>query len=250
MIKLLLLLLFGGLKGAKLGTTGVSMLVSLALYASIWGWRFAAGFIACLFVHEMGHVIAARQRGLAVSAPAFIPFMGAFITMRDAPPDVETEAHVAIGGPLLGSIAAFGFYFAGQWDNDRLLLAIAYSGFVLNLFNLLPISPLDGGRIVAVLGPRIWLAGVPLLVALFAYRPSPMLLVIALFAAPRILQAWRYQKDAPENRAYYAIPAAKKFEYGGMYLGMVVTLAIMAYEVHAGLTSTTLPPVWYPRSGA
>lgn len=235
MIKLLLLLLFGGLKGAKLGTTGLSMLVSLVLYASIWGWRYAAGFLACLFIHEMGHVIAAQQRGLAVSAPAFIPFMGAFITMREAPPDVETEAHVAIGGPLLGSVAAFGFYFAGDWGGDRLLLAIAYSAFVLNLFNLLPISPLDGGRIVAVLGPRIWLIGVPLLVALFIYRPSPMLLIVALLAAPQVLKALRYDRNAPGNLAYYAIPAAKKLEYGVTYLGLVVTLAIMAYEVHERL---------------
>ena len=85
MIKPLLLLLFGGLKGAKLGTAGLSMLVSLALYARVWGWRYAAGFIASMFIHEMGHVIAARQRGLPVSAPAFIPFMGAFVTLRVAP---------------------------------------------------------------------------------------------------------------------------------------------------------------------
>jgi Zn-dependent protease len=85
MINALLLLLLGSLKGAKLGTAGLSMLVSLALYARIWGWRYAAGVIASIFIHEMGHVIAARQRGLPVSAPAFIPFMGAFVTLRVAP---------------------------------------------------------------------------------------------------------------------------------------------------------------------
>jgi Zn-dependent protease len=228
----ILLLLFGGLKAGKLATTGLSMLVSLVVYASIWGWRYAAGFIACLFIHEMGHVIAARQRGLAVSAPAFIPFMGAFITMRDAPKDVETEAHVAIGGPLLGSVAAFGFWFAGDRSNDHLLMAIAYSGFVLNLFNLLPISPLDGGRISAVLGPRSWLIGVPLLVAMFLWRPSPMLLFIAILAAPQVMKALRYDPSAPENRAYYAIPTGKKLEYGVMYIGLVIALAVMAYEVH------------------
>lgn len=228
----LLFLLFAGLKGAKLGTTGLSMLISLVFYATIWGWRYAAGFIACLFIHEMGHVIAAQQRGLAVSAPAFIPFMGAFITMRDMPPDAETEAHVAIGGPLLGSVAAFGFYFAGTWGDDKLMLAIAYSGFVLNLFNLLPISPLDGGRIVSVLGPRMWLLGAPLLIAMFLYRPSPILILVAILAAPRLLEALRYDPNAPQNRAYYTVPAAKKLEYGVMYLGLIAALAIMAYEVH------------------
>lgn len=235
MIKALLFLLFGGLKFGKLATTGLSMLVSLVLYAGIWGWRYAAGFMVCLFVHEMGHVIAARQRGLAVSAPAFIPFMGAFITLRDAPPDVETEAHVAIGGPLLGAVAAFLFYFAGDRGNDPLLLAIAYSGFVLNLFNLLPVSPLDGGRITAVLGPRVWLLGVPLMLAMLWYRPSPVLFLIAILAAPQVLKAIRYDPSAPENRAYYAIPASKKLEYGVMYLGLAAALAIMAFEVHGTL---------------
>ncbi len=235
MIKLLLLL-FGVLKAGKIGVTGLSMLLSLGLYATIWGWRYAAGFIVCLFVHEMGHVIAARQRGLAVSAPAFIPFMGAFITLRDAPPDVETEAHVAIGGPLLGAVAAFGFYFAGQMDNDRLLLAISYSGFVLNLFNLLPVSPLDGGRITAVLGPRVWLAGAPLLLAAMLYAPSPALLIILVLAAPQLLRAWRYNPAAPENQIYYAIAPAKKLEYAVMYLALAGALAIMAYLVHETLS--------------
>jgi hypothetical protein len=125
----------------------------------------------------------------------------------------------------------------------------AVSGLVSHLISV-PISPLDGGRIVAVLGPRMWLIGVPLLVALFAYSPSPMLLVIAVLTAPRILQALRYNGNAPENRTYYAIPAGKRFEYRAIYLGMVVTLSIVAYQVHANLTSGNLPNVWYPRSGA
>jgi Zn-dependent protease len=235
-MKALLLLLFAGLKSAKVGTTGLSMLVSLAVYAGLWGWRYAAGFIVCLLVHEIGHVIAAQQRGLAISAPAFIPFMGAFITMRDAPPNVETEAHVAIGGPLLGSVAAFGFYFAGDWGDNRLLLAIAYSAFVLNLFNLLPVSPLDGGRIVAVLGPRIWFIGVPVLIAMFVYRPSPVLLIVGLLALPQLLRALRYRPGFGTTD-YYAIPAQKKIEYGAMYLGLVVALSIMAFEVHNDLRS-------------
>ena len=249
MIKALLLLLFGGLKGAKLGTAGLSMLVSLALYARIWGWRYAAGVIASIFIHEMGHVIAARQRGLPVSAPAFIPFMGAFVTLRVAPRDLETQAYVALGGPLLGAVAAFGFYFAGQWSNDWLLLAIAHFGFVVNLFNLLPVSPLDGAKIAAVLSPRIRLVALALLAALLLYRAGPMAFGITLFAASQILRTARHERDTPNNGTYYPIPARKKFEYGAMYLGLAVTLAIMAYTVHANPGGGNLPSVWYPRSG-
>ena len=94
-MKALFLLLFSGLKWGKLAASGGSMLLSLVVYATIWGWRYAAGFIALLFAHEMGHYVAARQRGLDVGAPAFIPFVGAWIALKDQPVDVETEAYVA-----------------------------------------------------------------------------------------------------------------------------------------------------------
>lgn len=223
------------LKLGKVGVTGLSMMVSLVLYAAIWGWAFAAGFIALLFAHEMGHVWAARQRGLPVSAPAFIPFLGALITMKEAPPDVETEAHVAYGGPLIGTMATFLVYFWARMTDDTLLLAVSYSGFFLNLFNLLPVSPLDGGRITAVMGPRVWLFGAPLLLALLAYQPSATLVLILVLAVPQLLQAWRYDPQAPENVAYYGVSRQVKFEYAVFYLGLVIVLAIMTDNVHTML---------------
>ncbi len=228
----LILLALAGLKLGKIGITAGSMLLSLAVYASIWGWRFAAGFLVLLLAHEMGHVGAAVLRGLPVSAPAFVPFMGAFITMRTPPPDVETEAYVAYGGPFVGTLATFAVYFWARSAGSDLGLAVAYSGFFLNLFNLLPVSPLDGGRITAVLGPRIWFLGVPIMLALLLYRPSPMLLVIALIAAPQLMAAWRYDPSLPENRAYYGIPGETKFEYAVLYLGLAALLGIMTYTVH------------------
>ncbi|MCC8964914.1 site-2 protease family protein [Bradyrhizobium sp. Pear76] len=235
-MKALLVLLLSGLKWGKLAASGGSMLLSLAVYATIWGWRYAAGFIALLFAHEMGHYIAARQRGLDVGAPAFIPFMGAFIALKDHPADVETEAYVAIAGPVFGTVAALAVYLWARSEDSGLLLAIAYSGLFLNLFNLLPVSPLDGGRVTAVLSPRIWFAGVPILLALMLYRPSPMLLIVAILAAPQLLQAWRYDPHAPDNIAYYGVPLQTKLEYGGAYLGLAALLAIMTYDVHEMLS--------------
>jgi Zn-dependent protease len=240
-VKALLLLLLSGLKWGKLAASGGSMLLSLAIYATIWGWRYAAGFIALLFAHEMGHYVAARQRGLDVGAPAFIPFMGAFIALKERPADVETEAYVAIAGPVVGTIAALAVYLWARSEDSGLLLAIAYSGLFLNLFNLLPISPLDGGRVTAVLSPRIWFAGVPLLLALMLYRPSPMLVIVAVLAAPQLLQAWRYDPLAPENVAYYGVPLQTKFEYAAAYLGLAALLAIMTYDVHEMLSQTVRP---------
>ena len=231
-MKTLIVFLFSTLKFGKLLTTGGTMLVSLAVYATIWGWRYAAGFVGLLLVHELGHYVAARQRGLDVGAPTFIPFIGAWIELKDQPVDVETEAYVAMAGPLVGSVAALGVYFAARQQDSHLLLAVAYSGFFLNLFNLLPISPLDGGRITAILSPRIWLAGVPILIGLLLWRPSPTLLLVAIFAAPQVMKAWRYDAAAPENQRYYGVPAQVKFEYAAMYLGLAAFLAMMTYEVH------------------
>ncbi|HMA52136.1 MAG TPA: site-2 protease family protein, partial [Magnetospirillaceae bacterium] len=143
----LLLLLLAGLKWGKLATVGGSMLLSLLVYGAIWGWRYAAGFLALLLIHEMGHYVAARQRGLDVGAPTFIPFVGAWIQLKSQPLTVETEAYIAYAGPLVGSLGAFAVYFLARQQNSDLLLSIAYAGFFLNFFNLLPLSPLDGGRI-------------------------------------------------------------------------------------------------------
>lgn len=234
----LLLLLLSGAKLGKLALTGGSMLVSLIVYAFVFGWRYAAGFIALLFVHEMGHYIAARQRGLDVGAPTFIPFVGAWIELKQLPHDAETEAFVGLGGPLLGSVGALACYFIARSYDATWLLAVAYAGFFLNLFNLIPLSPFDGGRITAVLSPRIWLLGVPILGALFLWRPSPMLVLVAILAAPQVWQAIRYRKDSPEAQTYYAVSTRTKWEYGAYYIVLAAFLALMVHDVHEMLQAS------------
>ncbi len=231
MIKLFLLLLSGA-KFGKVLASGGTMLLSLVVYAFIYGWKYAAGFIALLFVHEMGHYMAARQRGLAVGLPTFIPFLGAWIELKQLPHDAETEAWVGLGGPAVGTLGALLCYvMARAWQIDW-LLAVAYAGFFLNLFNMIPLSPLDGGRITAVLSPRVWLFGVPVLVALFFWWPSPMLILVALLAAPQLWKAIKFRKSSEEGQTYYAVSAAKKWEYGFYYLVLVAFLATMSYETH------------------
>ena len=228
----LLLLLLSGAKLGKLALTGGTMLLSLIVYAFVFGWRYAAGFIALLFVHEMGHYIAARYRGLDVGAPTFIPFVGAWIELKQLPHDAETEAFVGLGGPLLGSVGALACYFIARSYDLPWLLAVAYAGFFINLFNLIPLSPFDGGRITAVLSPRIWLLGVPILVALFFWRPSPMLVLVAILAAPHVWQSIRFRKDSPEAQTYYAVSTRTKWEYGLYYIVLAAFLAVMTHDVH------------------
>ena len=231
----LLLLLLSGAKLGKVALTGGSMLLSLIVYAFVFGWRYAAGFIALLFVHEMGHYIAARRRGLDVGAPTFIPFVGAWIELKQLPHDAETEAFVGLGGPLLGSVGALACYFIARSYDADWLLAVSYAGFFLNLFNLIPLSPFDGGRITAVLSPRIWLLGVPVLGALFWWRPSPMLILVALLAAPQVWKALRYRSDSAEAQTYYAVSARTKWEYGLYYLVLLAFLALATHDVHEQL---------------
>lgn len=237
----LLLLLLASLKWGKIATTGGTMLLSLAVYATIWGWPYAAGFIALMFIHEMGHFIAARRCGLNVGAPTFIPFLGAWIDLKDQPLDVRTEAYVAFAGPLVGTVAAVAIYLWGRWTDSTLLLAIAYAGLFLNLFNLLPVSPLDGGRITAIISPRVWLIGAPLMLAMLFYRPSPVLVIIAIMAFPQFLKAWNYDPKAPENVAYYGVPLQAKLEYGGLYLALTAYLSVMTFEVHEMLGGLARP---------
>jgi Zn-dependent protease len=212
-----------------------TMLLSVAAYAWIYGWRYAVGFVGLIFVHEMGHYLAARQRGLDVGAPTFIPFVGAWIEMKQRPHNVETEAYVGLAGPLVGTLGALACYFSGRYLNNQLLLALAYSGFILNLFNLIPVSPLDGGRITAVLSPRIWFVGLPVLVAAFWYSPSPLLILIGIMVLPQLKAAWNYDPHAPENQAYYGIKAEDRVYYALIYLMLTGFLALISYDLHQSL---------------
>lgn len=226
-----LLVLLTVLKSGKVLVTAGSMVASLAAYAVLYGWKFALGFIALLFAHEMGHFVAARQRGLNVGAPTFIPFVGAWIEMKDMPRDAEVEAYVGFGGPFVGTLAALLCYFAARSLDSSLLMAIAYVGFMLNLFNLIPISPLDGGRITAVLTPRIWLLGIPVLIGWFLWRPSPMLIIVAILAFPQLLKAFRYKSDATDA-GYFAVGAEHRLTYSVYYLGLTGFVATMTFELH------------------
>ncbi|MDD2369137.1 MAG: site-2 protease family protein [Sulfuricurvum sp.] len=230
-MKTLLALLAAGKLG-KVALTGGSMLISIVAYSFIFGWWYAIGFVLLIFVHEMGHFIAARQRGLDVGAPTFIPFVGAWIALKEQPIDVENEAYIGFAGPFVGTLGALVVYYLSRTYDSNLLLALAYSGFFINLFNLIPISPLDGGRISAVLTPRIWFLGVPMLLGFFFYFPSPMLLVVAILAFPQLKLAWNYDPQDENNQRYYAISAENRLAYSLYYIGLVVFLSAMTYNIH------------------
>ena len=146
--------------------TGGTMLLSIWVYAMFWGWTFAAGFVILIFVHECGHLLAAKKLGLKVSAPMFIPFMGAFIALKENPSNAWVEAQVGIGGPMLGTLGAGVCYVIYLATNNPLFCGLTYFGFLNNLFNLTPVGFLDGGRIVSALSPWLWIVGYAIMILL------------------------------------------------------------------------------------
>lgn len=231
----LVVLLLAALKWGKLLPAAGTMVLAIAVYAMLWGWPFAAGFVALMLVHELGHYVAARQRGIEVRGMFFVPFVGAAVAFKSGFSDVRTQAYVALAGPLAGTVAAVLCYPMGRWTDTPLLLALAYAGLFLNLFNLLPVPMLDGGQVTAIISPRVWLVGTPLLVVVMLYWPSPILILVAAISVPQLLKAWKYDPKAPENAAYYGVPLQTRLEYGGLYLALTAYLAVMTYELHETL---------------
>lgn len=217
----------------KFLTTSGSMLVSIVAYQLIFGWTFAVGFVLLLLLHELGHVFQLRREGVEASAPMFIPFLGAVISAKSMGDDAGAEARVGLAGPILGSIATLvplGIWLATGSDFWR---ALAYVGFFINLFNLVPILPLDGGRAMAALSPWVWFLGLAGIVAMLIFFPSPILLLILLLGG---IESWRRWKarNTPEGQAYHRIPTRTRVLVAAAYLVLIVALAV-------GVSATHLP---------
>jgi Zn-dependent protease len=209
----------------KLLTTSGTMLVSVAAYSLIWGWRFAVGIVVLLFVHEMGHVIQLRREGVAASAPVFIPFLGAVVWAKSLGENALAEARVGLAGPVLGSLGAalcLPIYWA---TGNELWQALAFTGFFLNLFNLAPVVPLDGGRAMAALSPWMWFVGFAGLVALGLAYPNPIILLIILFGGLETWRRWQTRKT-PESQRYYAVAPRDRVKVAAVYVGLAIALVL------------------------
>jgi Zn-dependent protease len=211
----------------KLVASSGTILVSLAAYALLWGWPFAAGFIALLFVHEMGHVIALRREGLRASAPMFIPFMGAVIAARSLGRNALAEARVGLAGPILGSVGAAACILASHATGNDMWRALAFTGFFLNLFNLLPVVPLDGGRAMAAMAPWMWFVGFAAMIPLAILFPNPIILLILVFAGIETYNRWKLRRSGrPEQQDYYRVRPIDRALVAGVYLGLIALLVV------------------------
>jgi len=211
----------------KLLTTGITAIVSIAAYSLFFGWWFAVGFVVLLFVHEMGHVIALRREGIKASAPMFIPFLGAVITSKSLGDNAVAEARVGLAGPILGSLGAALVALVGYLAGSDLLQALAYTGFFLNLFNLIPVVPLDGGRAMAAMAPSMWLVGFVGMLGLGFLTGNPILFVFALIGG---FESWRRWKQIRQRSlataAYYRVTPRQRLAVGAVYVGLMLTLGL------------------------
>jgi Zn-dependent protease len=219
----------------KLLATAGTMLVSIVAYATIWGVWFAVGFVILLLVHEMGHVIALRREGIKASAPMFIPFLGAVITARSLGDDALAEARTGLAGPVLGSLGAAVCLVIWQITGHDYWRALAFTGFFLNLFNLLPVVPLDGGRAMAAMAPWMWFAGFAGMIALAVVFPNPIILIIVVFAGFETWRRWKQLRaGGAEQEAYYRVSPRNRALVAFVYLALIALLVI-------GIDATHLP---------
>ena len=229
--KLKAILLF--LPKIKLLATAGTMGVSLVAYASIWGFSFAAGFVVLLLVHELGHVIAFRRQGIRASMPIFIPFMGAVIGSRSLGGNALSEAKIGLAGPIVGSVAAAACIPIWQATGNDLWRALAFTGFLINLFNLIPVVPLDGGRAMAAMSPWMWAVGFAGLVVLAILAPNPIFVLILIVGAFEGYRRWKqYQRGAA--RSYYSVPGVDRALIGAVYIALIALLVV-------GMHATNLP---------
>ncbi len=215
----------------KILTTSGSMLVSVAAYSLIWGWTFALGFVVLLLVHEMGHVIQLRREGIPASAPLFIPFLGAVVGARSLGDDATAEARVGLAGPILGSLGAVACLGIYALTGDDFWRALAFTGFFLNLFNLAPVVPLDGGRAMAAMSPALWFVGFAGIAVLCIVAPNPILFLILLFGGMETWRRWKARKS-PEAQAYYKVSKRNRVLVGVVYIALVVALILGMDATH------------------
>jgi Zn-dependent protease len=209
----------------------LGLFISFGAYLWLGGLWFAVGLIGLIFVHEMGHWLEAKRQHLPVSAPLFIPFLGASIFLKEHPESAWREFQLAIAGPLLGSLGAAVVYAIGAAEDSNRLKAIAFLGFFINLFNLLPVVPLDGGRIVTAIHPALWVLGLLGLLALVLYRPNGILVLILVFAAMELWQRWQQRRFGGSGE-YYSVLPWQRFTAAVSYFGLAILLVLGMHAAH------------------
>lgn len=218
----------------KIFMYGGSFLVSLWFYALFWGWKFALVFVLMMLVHELGHFFTIRNYGLPARWPMFVPLMGAY-TVGGVPESLEHDAYIALAGPLTGLGAAAVCFFYGYETHAAFWYAAAYFGAFINLFNMIPTMPFDGGRIAGALSPSLWVFGFVLFIGLsIALHVALFFIIIfGLLALPSAIAGFRGYVDP----RFATMTAAGRVKVGAWYLGTLFALFYLMSITHVAVPS-------------
>jgi len=212
---------FEGFGATQFAVAGVSMALSIAAYAIKAPLALVVGFTIIILIHEIGHAVVIRAKGLRAGLMVFIPFVGGAVTIKDQPRSAYDDAQIGLAGPIAGTIASLAVLFIYKMTNAPLYLAIAAAGFAVNLLNLLPIGMLDGGRISAAVTKWMWVFGGAALVYKVIKQPNPLMLLVLLLVAFQVYASIQREKD---DKAFYAIKFSQRAAIAVTYFFLVVFL--------------------------
>ncbi|HYO79525.1 MAG TPA: site-2 protease family protein [Thermoanaerobaculia bacterium] len=217
---------FEGFGAMQYAVAGGSFLVTIAAYAVQWPLAVVVGFVVITLIHEIGHAVAIRAKGLRAGFMVFVPFVGGAVTLKGQPRSAYDDALIGLAGPFAGTIASLVCLQIYKWFHDPLWLLIAFLGFALNLFNLLPLGMLDGGRISAAITKWMWLFGGGVLVYKVWDQPNPLTIVILILAAFQVYASIiREQTDAQ----FYEVSGPQRAAIAVLYFALVIFLGHQTY---------------------
>jgi Zn-dependent protease len=220
-VRLLFVNPFEGFGAMQYAVAGGSFLVTIAAYATKWPLALVIGFVVITLIHEIGHAIVIRAKGLRAGFMVFIPFIGGAVSLKDQPRTVFDDALIGLAGPFAGTLASLACLQVYKWIADPLWLMLAFLGFLLNLLNLLPIGMLDGGRISAAITKWMWVFGGAALVYKVIDQPNPLTIAIAVLAVFQVYASILREKA---DKHFYEITAFQRAAIAVLYFALVIFL--------------------------
>jgi Zn-dependent protease len=231
-IRLLFVNPFEGFGTIQYALAGGSFLVTIAAYATQFPLAVVVGFVVITLIHEIGHAVAIRAKGLRAGFMVFIPFVGGAVTLKDQPRTVYDDALIGLAGPVAGTSAALICLQWYKWNGSPRFLLIAFLGFVLNLFNLLPIGMLDGGRISAAISKWMWLIGGAAIVWKVLDQPNLLTIIIGILAAFQVYASIIREKTDPR---FYEITGGQRAGIAALYFALVLFLGHQTWMAYGRL---------------
>jgi Zn-dependent protease len=220
-VRLLFVNPFEGFGAMQYAVAGGSFVVTIAAYSTQYPLALVFGFVVITLIHEIGHAIVIRAKGLRAGYMVFIPFIGGAVSLKDQARSVYDDAMIGLAGPAAGTAASLICLQIYKWTTDPLWLYIAFLGFGLNLINLVPIGMLDGGRISAAISKWMWVLGGGVIAYKVIQQPNPLIILIAVLAVFQVYASLNREKSDPH---YYEITGAQRAAIAVLYFALVVFL--------------------------